>query len=172
MSEIKRYYPSDMQLNLGQPRIVFTEHSNGQLCMYEDVEPIIQRNKELEAEITRLRERKKISVGAMVNAFLGWKLPTDFSPDAGISFDCEYGKKWGMPTGTNLLHAGQAQQMVEHILCGCEPKPAQDTPTELVDWANSWQEDDSDMPSYLIGCNDAKHFVKSQLEKMKGGKND
>jgi hypothetical protein len=38
-----------------------------------------------------------------------------------------------------------------------------------VGWANSWQEDDSDMPSYLIGCNDMKHFVKSQLEKMKGG---
>jgi hypothetical protein len=31
----------------------------------------------------------------MVDAFLGWKLPTDFSPDAGISFDSEYEKKWG-----------------------------------------------------------------------------
>jgi hypothetical protein len=168
MSEIKRYFPSDVKLKSGDNQVVLTEHLAGQLCMYEDVAPIIQRNKELEAEITRLRERKKISVEAMVNAFLGWKLPTDFSPDAGISFDCEYEKKWGMPTGTNLLHAGQAQQMIEHILCGCEPTPAQ-VPAELVGWANSWQEDDSDMPSYLIGCNDMKHFVKSQLEKMKGG---
>jgi hypothetical protein len=175
MSEIRRYYPSDMQLNLGKPRVVFTEHSSGQICMYEDVEPTIQRNaeleqrnKELEAELAQIRERKKISVGAMVAAFLGWKLPTDFSPDAGISFDSEYGEKWGMPTGTNLLHAGQARQMVEHILCGCEPTPAQ-VPAELVEWANSWQEDDSDMPSYLVGCNDMKHFVKSQLEKRKGG---
>jgi hypothetical protein len=50
-----------------------------------------------------------------------------------------------------------------------EQKPAQEIPAELVAWANSWQEDDSDMPSYLVGCNDMKHFVKSQLGKMKGG---
>jgi hypothetical protein len=71
MSEITRYFPSDMQLNLGQPRVVFTEHSNGQLCMYEDVEPIIQlnkeldaENKELEAEIKRLREQEPKSAAA------------------------------------------------------------------------------------------------------------
>jgi hypothetical protein len=169
MNGIKRYYPSDVRLKSGDPQIVLTEHLAGQLCMYEDVDPIIQRNAELEGELMQIRERKKISVGAMVDAFLGWKLPIDFSPDAGISFDCEYEKKWGMPTGTNLLHAGQAQQMVEHILCGYEPKPAQEISAELVEWANSWQEDDSDMPSYLVGCNDMKHFVKSQLEKMKSG---
>jgi hypothetical protein len=107
----------------------------------------------------------------MVDAFLGWKLPTDFSPDAGISFDSEYEKKWGMPTGTNLLHAGQARQMVEHILCGCEPKPVQ-IPAELVEWANSWKEDDNDLQSYLLGCNDMRYFVKSQLDKMKGENND
>jgi hypothetical protein len=138
-------------------------------AMCDEIKYLHKRNSELEGELMQIRERKKISVGAMVDAFLGWKLPTDFSPDAGISFDCEYGKKWGMPTGTNLLHAGQAQQMVEHILCGCEPKIAQEIPAELVDWANSWQEDDSDMPSYLIGCNDMKYFVNAQLEKMKGG---
>jgi hypothetical protein len=170
MSEFKRYEPdyedSTMQFAVGDV-FVMSPCDNGDWCLYEDVAPIIQRNAELEGELARLRERKKISVGAMVDAFLGWKLPIEFSPDAGISFDGEYGKKWGMPTGTNLLHAGQAQQMVEHILCGCEPNPAQ-IPDELVEWANSWQEDDSDMPSYLIGCNDMKHFVKSQLGKMKG----
>jgi DNA-binding transcriptional MerR regulator len=111
MSGIRRYYPSDIQLNLGRSRILLTEHLAGQVCLYEDVAPIIQlnkeldaENKELEAEIKRLREQK----------------------------------------------------------------PAQEIPAELVEWANSWQEDDSDMPSYLTGCNDMKHFVKSQLEKMKG----
>jgi hypothetical protein len=102
MNGIKRYYPSDVILKSGDPQIVLTEHLAGQLCRYEDVEPIIQ---ELQEVLTLLREQK----------------------------------------------------------------PAQEIPSELVEWANSWQEDDSDMPSYLIGCNDMKHFVKSQLEKMKGG---
>lgn len=55
---------------------------------------------------------------AMVSRFLGWKLPEDFAPDAGISFDSEYGKRWGMPTGTNLLHAEQAKAMFMHCLKG------------------------------------------------------
>jgi hypothetical protein len=104
MSEIKRYYTSGAKLKSGDTYVEFTEHLTGQLCRYEDVEPIVKRNKELEDELARLREHK----------------------------------------------------------------PAQELPAELVEWANSWQEDDSDMPSYLIGCNDMKHFVKSQIEKMKG----
>ena len=52
----------------------------------------------------------------MISRFLGWKLPPDFFPDAGISFDKEYGAKWGMPTGTNLFTADQAKAMLEHIL--------------------------------------------------------
>lgn len=55
----------------------------------------------------------------MVDRFLGWKLPQDFGPDAGISFaphatqthDSPY---W--PSGTNLLHAGQALEMFKHCL--------------------------------------------------------
>ena len=56
------------------------------------------------------------AVQHMVNRFLGWKLPQDFAPDAGISFDKSYVDKWGMPTGTNLLHAGQAKEMFEYCL--------------------------------------------------------
>lgn len=48
----------------------------------------------------------------MVDRFLCWKLPRDFAPDCGISF--EEGAWW--PTGTNLLHAGQAKEMIEHLL--------------------------------------------------------
>lgn len=55
----------------------------------------------------------------MVNRFLGWKLPGDFSPDGGISFTpssavIPSGPHW--PSGTNLFHAGQALEMFKHCL--------------------------------------------------------
>ena len=59
----------------------------------------------------------------MVSRFLAWKLPADFAPDCGISFKPEsdyahpeFGRTKFEPTGTNLLHAGQARAMLEHIL--------------------------------------------------------
>ena len=62
---------------------------------------------------------------AMVGRFLCWQLPVDFEPDAGISFDvnCERnGPYW--PTGTNLLHAGQAKEMLQHVVGGAPVLPA------------------------------------------------
>jgi len=56
----------------------------------------------------------------MVGRFLGWKLPKDFAPDGGISF-CE--SAW-WPSGTNLLHAGQAKEMLEHVVGGAPALPA------------------------------------------------
>lgn len=61
----------------------------------------------------------KTLINEMVNRFLCWKLPKDFGPDAGIRFapgplQTPDGPYW--PTGTNLLHAGQAQAMFEHCL--------------------------------------------------------
>jgi hypothetical protein len=88
-------------------------------AMCDEMKHLRKRNKELQAELARLREQEPVAY------WNGCILYTD-------------------------------------------PKPAQEIPSELIEWANSWQEDDSDMPSYLIGCNDMKHFVKSQLEKMKG----
>ena len=60
-------------------------------------------------------------VKEIVNRFLCWKLPKDFSPDAGICFKAEYNEDtpWPArhePLGTNLFHAGQADEMVRHIL--------------------------------------------------------
>ena len=52
-----------------------------------------------------------------VDRFVGWKLPKDFSPDAGISFkpNGEHGTAmW--PIGTNIFSADQAQQMFEYCL--------------------------------------------------------
>lgn len=57
-------------------------------------------------------------IDEMVNRFLCWKLPKDFAPDCGISFKPSKVNVvldvW--PTGTNLLHAGQAQEMFRHCL--------------------------------------------------------
>ena len=53
----------------------------------------------------------------MVGRFLAWKLPKDFAPDGGISFkECAW---W--PMGTNLLHADQAREMLEHVVGGGAP---------------------------------------------------
>lgn len=68
-------------------------------------------------------------VETMVNRFLGWKLPHQFNPDAGISFNRNLHKAWGgypnsWPVGTNLLDANQAREMVLHMLAA--PQPAQE----------------------------------------------
>lgn len=56
----------------------------------------------------------------MVSRFLSWKLPKEFFPDAGVSFSPTnpdgYEKPGLWPTGTNLLHAGQAREMLEHVI--------------------------------------------------------
>jgi len=60
----------------------------------------------------------------MVDRFLAWKLPADFAPDAGISFGPKYehdSPHW--PSGTNLLHAGQAKEMLEHVVGGAPVLP-------------------------------------------------
>lgn len=62
---------------------------------------------------------------AMVDRFLGWKLPEDFSPDAGISFKPTkpYDEPGWWPVGTNLLHAGQAKEMLQHVVGGAPVLP-------------------------------------------------
>ena len=52
----------------------------------------------------------------MVDRFLAWKLPDNFSPDAGVSFDPPVTCPW--PTGTNLLDATQVTAMVQHMVSG------------------------------------------------------
>ncbi|WP_253279327.1 crAss001_48 related protein [Comamonas testosteroni] len=53
----------------------------------------------------------------MVGRFLSWPLPADFAPDCGITF--ARSPHAGMnPTGTNLLHFGQAKEMLEHCING------------------------------------------------------
>lgn len=61
------------------------------------------------------------NINSMVNRFLCWKLPKNFQPDGGISFNPikpyegdEHGNSW-WPVGTNLLTADQARQMFVHV---------------------------------------------------------
>lgn len=59
----------------------------------------------------------------MVDRFLMWKLPKDFNPDNGISFDpiASRGTAYETrrePVGTNLLSAAEADAMVRHMIEG------------------------------------------------------
>lgn len=59
----------------------------------------------------------------MVDRFLAWKLPDNFSPDAGISFKAEFNEGTAhpmrhQPSGTNLFDAIQAEAMVRHMVEG------------------------------------------------------
>jgi hypothetical protein len=64
----------------------------------------------------------------MANRFLGWKLPENFHPDAGISFTPEYNVEYNAsqgkppsrhePIGTNLFNATQAEAMVRYMIEG------------------------------------------------------
>lgn len=55
----------------------------------------------------------------MVNRFLGWKLPENFHPDAGISYTRP---SYGGPTGTNLFDAQQAEAMVRYMIEGIDAR--------------------------------------------------
>ncbi len=57
------------------------------------------------------------TIDELVRRFLAWKLPADFGPDGGVSFSAAYppaSPHW--PSGTNLLTAQQAKDMLTHVL--------------------------------------------------------
>jgi hypothetical protein len=59
----------------------------------------------------------------MVSRFLQWKLPENFAPDGGVSFQRVFNENtpWprkAEPVGTNLFDANQAEAMVRHMLEG------------------------------------------------------
>ena len=59
----------------------------------------------------------------MVDRFLGWKLPENFSPDGGVSFKKTFNEHTAHPmkhepSGTNLFDATQADAMVRHMIEG------------------------------------------------------
>jgi len=59
----------------------------------------------------------------MVHRFLQWRLPDDFDPDGGVSFNRMFNEHTAHPmrnepVGTNLLTTNQAEAMVRHMLEG------------------------------------------------------
>ena len=72
-------------------------------------------------------------IKSMVDRFLGWKLPENFSPDGGISFqktaneNTSHERK-NEPTGTNLFDALQAEEMVRYMLAAHPPIPTAEPP--------------------------------------------
>lgn len=76
----------------------------------------------------------------MVDRFLGWKLPETFNPDGGIVFMkiANEGTAFASkrePTGTNLLDASQAEEMVRYILDGL-PDPIHSVPAAAPEAEN------------------------------------
>jgi hypothetical protein len=64
----------------------------------------------------------------MVDRFLAWRLPENFRPDAGISFNPEYNVEYNasqglpparhQPSGTNLFDTTQAEVMIRYMVEG------------------------------------------------------
>ncbi len=57
------------------------------------------------------------TIDEMVSRFLAWKLPADFAPDGRVRYSAVYppdSPHW--PSGTNLLTAAQAKDMLTHVL--------------------------------------------------------
>jgi hypothetical protein len=83
---------------------------------------------------------KAMDMDAITSRFLQWKLPENFNPDGGITFERDYNQNtpWPAkhePVGTNLFTFEQAKAMFEYVLAGVEPAPASalSDPGELPD---------------------------------------
>jgi hypothetical protein len=93
-----------------------------------------------------------IDIKKMVDRFLGWKLPRDFSPDCGISFDGRKDDEWNKnktwPIGTNLLSADQAKAMFEYVLADAALAPKQQAQALPQGWRERLQEMDEASYTY------------------------
>lgn len=72
----------------------------------------------------------------MVSRFLQWRLPENFNPDCGISFEVDFNVNTAhpmkhQPVSTNLFDAVQADAMVRHMIDGL---PAAAPTDRVVAW--------------------------------------
>ncbi len=67
-----------------------------------------------------MSDKYKELLEGLTNSFLGWKLPDDFMPDGGISFEAPV-SEFSWPVGTNLLTHAQAVSMFDYLLRGANP---------------------------------------------------
>ncbi len=68
----------------------------------------------------KIQEIERENMKKMTERFLRWKLPSNFSPDAGISFKKDFNENTDHPmkhepSGTNLFDYSQASEMIEYI---------------------------------------------------------
>lgn len=114
-------------------------------------------------------DRKQL-IEYAVDRFLFWKLPEDFAPDCGISFDriahnC-------IPTGTNLLTAEQARHMFSHCLAYPGPvwrQDIDDMDNSTWEAASPYQDDETPLYWRLkprISCNCIEWYECHDLELM------
>jgi hypothetical protein len=82
----------------------------------------------------------------MVNRFLSWKLPADFSPDGGVSYTRpNYAPEVdATPSGTNLLDATQVDAMVRHMIEGLPD--ARSEPVFTSEQHYDWRKDPTKNP--------------------------
>lgn len=107
---------------VGMPKVTIDANDATRLCLMA----------EMGSEIEELRPAQQGSVPeavikAAVERFLCWKLPEDFFPDGGVSFDRAYehdSPHW--PVGTNILTAEQAEHMFRDCLLTTTPQPEGD----------------------------------------------
>jgi hypothetical protein len=98
-----------------------------------------------------------IDMDEMVNRFLCWKLPEDFYPDAGVTFNPTELQKIGThpwPTGTNLLHAVQARAMLEYVLQGQPVETMADMKAKAQEYDGLLAEGYVSAPTPLLDKND------------------
>lgn len=102
---------------------------------------------------------------AMACRFMGWRLPDDFAPDCGISFDGRKDDEWNKnktwPVGTNLLTVDQAEQMFRYVLDALADDKPNAVPVERVaepdDFSQfraavaDWDDDcDTEVPHHVL----------------------
>ena len=84
-----------------------------------------------------------MDIDKLVDRFLSWKLPRDFSPDGGISFVPSKTHPDMWPIGTNLFTADQAKEMLAHVTGPLRAKldrlmieycPDEMTPEQMENW--------------------------------------
>ena len=140
MSEIKRYEID---------AVYEEEDTEGSYCKYADITPIIQRNADLETENSV--QRLQIDHLEAELARLHEQEPYAYETYKGFLLHA------GDPTVSNYSNPKPLY---------ADPKPAQETPAGLVEWANVQPVRNSS--GYQEGIDDSREFVREQLEKMKG----
>ena len=111
----------------------------------------------------------KDSIKSMVNKFLSWKLPTNFYPDAGISFTPKYNvgtpyERNHEPIGTNLFDADQARQMFEY--CCAEELTKREAAARQQGFEEGKQAGRDEVLTKLSEQEPEAHMYPSDLEKF------